>query len=519
MPLGKLNSFDLDHLRYETAKLRNYYNFPQITDEQKFWIAISFLLLILSAFLSHFSLLGDFRTYQFGVKHQWMWDPDGPYLSSGIFFFRVDKLDFHGHPGLILQMLIGIVSESMFLIAKFLNCPVGYEKFIVKNYYWLVFFSRTILTAVHLCSFFVLYRICIRLMSSRAALLAVCSYATTYTLIFYINRISPEVILILSMLLAIFSFFKYQEQKEKECFTILYIIGAAFFCSVSCFSKFMLGIPFSLALMIYLFALIFFDDGDKQLSKIRNWFVFCSFMALFVSIMSLKIDILRFFEFWFKHSPVDKDMIHPGLEGSIQMVNIINSYFQNYIIPFLSYKTWLPQQTKMGLFVLAESVFAVVSIVGGLIFFKKNRNDRWKTGLFIIIIICTLPIVIYRNDFHYYFLYTVFASIFCGYIIAYWLDTYLTANISEGRKFIFGLLIVGLIHCPGLMISLDGKIYNMKQYYNHKKCISSLRTMEYSEKLPKAIKKTALMRSLGFQYYTTSNSLKEAASYYVNSEN
>ncbi len=486
--------------------------------EYTFWIVLYSVLLISSLFLSHYSLLGDFRTYQFGVEHQWMWDPDGVYLSSGILFFRGDGLDFPGHPGLFLQMLIGLISESMFALAKLQNCPVGFEKFIVKNYYWLVLIVRTLLTIIHLCSFFVLYKICLRLMSSRAALLAVFSYATTYTVIFYINRISPEAILMLSMLLSILFLFKYQEQTEEKKWTAAaYILLSSFFCSIACLSKFMLGVPFSIAMICSLFCLSFSKRRPDNLGKFYYFSLFCLFWGVFIYILSLKIDFSAFLEFWLKYSPMKMGNINQDFESASQIANVVNRYLHDYLYPFFSYKALLPQHSKMGLFVFSESLFAMLSIIGGFVLFKAAAIDSQKISLFIMVVVCTLPVVIYRNDFHYYFPYMVLGSIFLGAVISYWVDACLKAKISENKKFVAGLFIIGLIHYPGFMISLDGKLYNMKLYNRHKRYIDALKTIQYSEKLPVTIKKTALLRSLGFQYYTTSNSLKEAAAYYVNS--
>ena len=470
--------------------------------------------LCISILLSASALMGDFRTYVFGIKHQFMWDPGGPYLSSGAYFFRSAKIhNFHAHPGLILQLVIGIVSEIYYWCAKLAGCNATYAKFIIKNYYWIIFSIKTIITCAHLCSFYVLNRIATRIVDHRLAVIAMVAYASTYPVFYYINNISPDTITVLFILCTILCVFKFLETnnistvKSKN----IIIFGVAFFSIAACFSKIMIGLPATVAVWIYM-VIIIIKQQRKIFSKFKDCFILFSSSIGFALIWTQKLEWSRFFEFWSKYTPGSGTL--DVNEGMTDKAFHIAVYFFKGVFKLTN---WIPEYSKLGLFITAECVFILISFWGIYLFYKKaNPIEKRKLYLILLISIFILPVVIYRSAFHYFFLYMAFASLFFSYAIIDWFKNYLAEHVGWQQKTILAMSIILILHLPGLIISIDGKKHDARVYNKEFKAFySALGGINYNERIAIEGNPKNILGALGLKLHTDPKILRKTALSYV----
>ena len=224
-------------------KLKDFFKFLLAN---RFWIILSGLFILASCLISYFSLFGDWRTYIFGVRNQNIWDPGSAYLASGMSFFD-QRYSWVGHPGLFLMLLIQSIARLYYWCCSIcIGTTAPYYSFLAKNLFGLIFITKLVSTIIHLLSFYALYSLALTLFRNNwLAINSVVAYSTTYAVLFYINYIVPEPLLLLFTLLSISCAWKFYENWEQNNKTrgYQYIVLSAFFAVAALYTKVMIIAP------------------------------------------------------------------------------------------------------------------------------------------------------------------------------------------------------------------------------------------------------------------------------------
>jgi hypothetical protein len=465
-----------------------------------------------SLLLTYSAIMGDFRTFVFGIEHQKMWDPGGPYLSSGVFYFRLDDAAnfFSGHPGLTLRLIIGVISEFYYICAKLTGCVASYPVFVVKNYYFLIFYSKLMITFVHICSFCLIQRISIRFTTGLASVIAIVSYASSYPVIYYINEVSPDPLLITFVLSAVLLVFKYMEAindgkiKKSYCF----LVGISFFTIAACFTKMMFGIPLIVAISVFLFWANKQERRIAVVDRIKCFSIYACSSLVFFLMWSTKMNWKSFFSFWLALTTGEISVVHSASIGN-KLLHILHYYLIEVIYSFLSFESLSQIYSKQGLFLIAEAIFFIVAFRGVFLLLKNATTDaKRKFYLIIVISIFIAPTVIYHNIFHYYFIYMAFASIAFAYTMITWCKKYLSEDIGDLQKIIICILFICIIHFPGSIFMIDGKIYNANIYKNkYQAFYTALSLIDYNERIATDGNIDEIIEALGLIYCTGYSSM------------
>jgi hypothetical protein len=138
-------------------------------------------------------------------------DPGGYYLASAHEAFPPKgSLTFYGHPGVPLQLLLCAIQWLFFAVAR--RDGMGFSAVCARHLPAIFTLSKLAMTAAHLAAIGALYRFSRRwLETPRARAIAIGAYATSFPVLYYISRISPEPFAVLFFLLTFLFLWRAQE--------------------------------------------------------------------------------------------------------------------------------------------------------------------------------------------------------------------------------------------------------------------------------------------------------------------
>lgn len=159
-------------------------------------VALAATLLLFSGFYSHAAPNGHWRNIVFGSDMWFESDPGGDYVASAHELLGSNRGPLYpGHPGTPLQLLLAGVQHGYHLAAA--DGSETYTRFTARNLPRVFFFSKLLITLLHLLSFYLVYRLArLLLQSDRAALIAALAYASSFPVLYYLSRISVEPLLV-----------------------------------------------------------------------------------------------------------------------------------------------------------------------------------------------------------------------------------------------------------------------------------------------------------------------------------
>lgn len=484
----------------------------------RFWIVLSVFLFAVSAFCSHFGLFGQFRTTTFGVSYSAIWDPGGPYLASGTLLYRTDKASFYGHPGLFLQTGAALLGEGSYLIAtRIFDCSASYPRFIAKNCYWFILVGKLIMTACHLLWLYLLSRICARFWTDRLTThVAILACLTTFPVLYYLNTISPEPILITWVLTALLLAWKWADDRQagRSRRAWAWFALSALACAGACCSKFMFGVPATVAVSLY-----YVIESKTALSRMRRVLlppVFLILCALLVIALSQKVDWRAFFVHWRHYTAGLSDhpawSPHPAAdEGLVAKATAVLRSAATILRPTLSLSHWLPARSPHGLLCAAEIAFVPVALVGTFLMLRRLEENRREFWSILLVVICIAPIVIYKDYYNYYILPLALASIPFAYVLTTAFRSVLKTRVSRTLQWAILAAAVGVIHLPSIIIIADAKLGDIQMYRWYHQCyFTGLRRISYDQRIGLTEANLDMAKVLGFDYRTDPVILKEA---------
>ena len=304
------------------------------------------------------------------------------------------------------------------------------------------------MTALHVLSFYVLYRFARRLLPDRSAcLLAVLAYATSFPTLFFLSRISPEPLLVVFFLGTIISVWNLQERAAAG------ERGKAYLCAVSAAlcaaAAFYTKIHLAGLLIPFVFFQILFEKHARDdaiprrlRSRLPMAALFAAGAGLALWVGSLQMNWPVFARFSYEYMP-GRDSAASDASGAIapdylKAIERTPAYLASRVPVFL--KLYTMGSTYEGVFALAECLFLVCALLGLVMYLRIHPGSRSRIAWLAAYWVLMAPVLIHRASFHYYFIPLALASIFTGYLIWEWVAR-VTRN-SERRRFWVGALVI-----------------------------------------------------------------------------
>jgi hypothetical protein len=425
-----------------------------------FWPALTATLLVSSAVTSYLSPCGFWTNYVFNVPFWHHGDPAGFYFGAGVHFFGDDRSAV-GHPGLTLQLFLHLILRVFHVGHSFFGESVAFEPFIAKNIHWLFFICEVAVTALHVLSFYVLYRFARRLLPDRSpCLLAVLAYATTFPTLFYLSRISPEPLLIVFFLGTIISVWNLQQQAVAAELRKAYLwaVSAALCAAAAFYTKIHLAGP----LIPFVFFQILFEKharDDSVSRRLRGRLPMAALFAASAALAlwggSLQMDWPVFARYSYDYMP-GRDSEASDASGAIapdylKAIERTPAYLASRVPVFL--KLYTMNSTNEGVFALAEFFFLVCALLGLIRYVRVHPESRSRIAWLAAYWVLMAPVLIHRASFHYYFIPLALASIFTGYVIWEWIG-YVARN-GERRRFWLGALVTLVLHGAAIVFYVN----------------------------------------------------------------
>jgi hypothetical protein len=488
------------------------------------------VLLTATLLFSHFGLFGDFRWRVFGVPHHFMWDPGGPYMTSGAYLFRTGKFAFVGHPGIFLQFLIACAAEGSYGLARVFGTPPDYSRYLARNWYSLVLLMKLLTAALHVLSFWLLARLGRRFhpdgVSDRGVALAC---ATAYPFLVYLNNVSGEPILHCLVLAAILLAWKHFEARaeRRPVAAWAFLVASGIAAAAGCYSKMMLAAPAALGLLLYLLIERPPEERRPSTRRVLVGAVFVASLAALAAALSLVVHWKRFFTLWSMYSGAECAM--GGAEaapmGLWATLTACCGLIADKVGPMFAWEYWLPGPTPMGLFWLAEGPFVLIALVGTVLMLRNPHIDRRKLVGLLLIGLMILPVALFRREWHYYMILQALGCIPFCYALRASVARLRTGEATKPAGLAVMAILIALVHFPSIALSVEGKFSDIDTYRRRSAAFfSALRRVDPDRRVallgyraPKNPRQPgAEHRALGICYGSDPPELREAIrSYFV----
>jgi len=446
------------------------------------WTLFSFVFIITSLVVSYFGLFGSWTVSVFGARHYCNWDPDGFYLGAGISFFDERYTDFVGHPGTTLMFLIHIIARGYYWFAGMFGNSLSYEIFTAKNISSIILLIKLAVTGTYLLSFSILYRISLVFVKKGVAFIAVLSFATTGIVLCYINKISPEPVMILFTLLSIFWCWKYIEQC-KNYRGYIYIALSAFACTAALFSKILIVAPLFLFVLLY----ISFHKRLTLKKKIVGSVLFVILCGLSSLLIGWKVDWGAFFQFWSQYGP-DSIVHTKDYRWFVNFVQTTNNAFimlLKELSEAFSFASWIPGiGNKKAQFNAAELPFILIALFGLFMYWKKHHEKRRQLAWMIIFLVMIAPPVLYKGAYHYFMIHLAFLAILFSYFICTAVDKLFKSTINNQKKILIAGIAILILHSFSIAIFIESKKSDIRAYMKWgKPYYDALNKIDYHERI------------------------------------
>jgi hypothetical protein len=492
---------------------------------------ICIVVLTIFAIISYKTLFGWWTVKVIGFDNQtFNWDPGGAYLGSGIALFSqryAANANWPGHPGITLMFLIQIISRGLHWLAILFGPTVSYEAYVAKNMFWIILIAKIAISLLYLISSYVVYIFTLELINKKEiALLAVISYLTTYPVLAYFNNISPEPLMIIFTLLSILFILKYKKHpfsyKDNNLQPFKYLGLSALLTACSLGTKIVFAIP--LVVLIFLFVLL--EKHSLNSKKIKfsltrrlsDSGLFLFLLVIFLIPIYWKVDLNNFFHYWFFYSPGSPSYISAKNWG----INILTNLWYlagNFVITLIQngFYVFLPKFNYYGVFVIAESVFLLLSVFGILMFWKNEPKKRLILVWLIIFNLLISYFLIYHTIWHYFMIQLAFLAIFFAYFVYSCVNK--IKNLSSKGKIITSILTIILCHSFSIFLFINLRVSDMKEYKTWQPYYEALRKIGYNEKIG-VINSPGFAKIFGnFLFYMPKSSnnqfTKELSNYFI----
>ncbi len=426
-----------------------------------FWIGISAALLATSYAASSSALTGGWEVHVLGVEHGSIWDPGGPYFGGGVLLFHQPYAPFVGHPGLTLMLLCHLVAKAVYLP---FSSDMAFDAFVARYLYWVIAASMLSITGVFLLVLAVIERLALRVLGEpRLAILAVVAYATTFPVLYYLNKISTEPLLVLFTLLAFLWLWRYYELRGQRL-AMVFLALSAQAAVAAIYTKVLIVAPIAL----FIPAQIVFYGGAPVRRRIRDGGLYVMFCVPGLLLGALKTDWAYFVQFWFAYAPGA-----PRYSGSSNWLENLLVNAPTTVLAMLGsalsqlapWRLVLSFETREGLFFASEGLFLLLSAAGLVMYLRACRNRPVLLLWFLAFLGLTAVPYLQKglSAWHYLFIHFAVASIFVSYAIARLARTLIGANVATLRGWLLCCCAVLAVNSIGLYLFIDMRRYDARQ--------------------------------------------------------
>lgn len=368
------------------------------------------------------------------------------------------------------MLLVQLIARAYYWIGSVcIEIHVSYYSFLAKNLFGLIFITKLAMTVINLLSFYVLYSLSLKVLRDKwLARNAVIAYATTYTVLYYINFVVPEPLLVLFTLLSIDCAWKSYESRDHENGVRKYqYIALSAFCAIAAFfTKMMIAAP--LVILIPVFLLVQKKSLTEKTflplrERILSAFTFIGAAVPFALLCAYKVNWTDFLKFWFKHAPGSlsfdsskSSLLNVGA-NSLEFLQRLGEVFFRRILS----GELLFAHGKMGLFIKAELIFFICATIGVIQYYAKFKDKRIHVYWIMFFVASISPVVLYRWQAHYFIIHLAVASIFFSYFVNNIIGTKLTGRLNGP---LVAVIITLVIHLGSITLFVDAKRFDVVEY-------------------------------------------------------
>ena len=417
---------------------------------------------------------GPWKNHVAGVT---MWqneDPGGFYVVSSLFYVGIDRYPaFVGHPGLPLQLMIGLLARAMYFVHCLTGKHVPFLTYCAHHLRALFIMAGLLIAALHVVSFHALYAAAKRILNDAGtAFLAVLAYATLFPTLYFATRVSVEPLLVTFVLWTFLCLWKMRERLDERATgnACWWAALAALAATAALFTKFHLSAPLiPLALLQ-----ILVQRGsraataDRLRCRVPRLLPATSFVAstaIAILLFSLKFDWRSFFNIWFQWTPGGKrftateNLAGDYASNAPAMAKTTWAYFLKHCTSYTTFFGPTPQ----SLFTIAEGLFVILA-VAGLVWFWRSRPEK-RSMLFwpMLFGLSIAPVLAYRGLWHYFFLHLAFGSIFAAFCIRQLLARF-RPHLSPRTAVAIAAWTILLIHSVSIVFFVRSKLYDASKY-------------------------------------------------------
>jgi hypothetical protein len=415
-----------------------------------------FLTMVVFAILAP---CGEWENEVFGLAIRHSADPGGPYVVSAVHFFDQRYPPFVGgaHPGTTLQLVVYVAARALYEAAVlFRVAKTPMIDFWAHHLTWLFGWSSLVVASLHLVSFHALHAYARRLgLCPRAAFVAVLAYATSFPLLYYGTRVSPEPLLVALTLAALLQADSCATalQSGRRLRAWLFAGGAGAAAMLAIFTKLHLAYPLPLLIVVQVLVQRR-RDGQTLIGRLRDGLppagcALAGSVAVFV-VCSLKVNWHAFFDFWFRYT-AGRPVGDPHLPLTqryaatlwLMALGEASGVVRNLADHF--------RPTVKGLFTLTDGVFVVIAGFGLFLLWRRVPEARPKLVWPVALCVGLLPVVAFRGVWHYYLLHLTFAAIGFAFAVEVWLTHQPLGRTPAGRRLTGAVMTTLLVHSVSLV--------------------------------------------------------------------
>ena len=438
-----------------------------------FWLFVGSVYLLLPLVLTVLAPNGLWENHVFGITMWWENDPGGSYLlGAHELLSQRGSMRFAGHPGLPMQLLLSLLQYLVYLLAGAGLTGLSFTEFIARHMVLVWCLSKLLCTVVHIGAIYCVFLFARAILASeRAATLSALAYATSWPVLYYLSRISPEPWMVAFFCLSFLALWRYEGALTSGTVArawpwALVAAGAAASALVSKM-QLMIGLPF-----FCLGLIVFAGDsrGSAGRPNARSRFggalVFTAGFVLTLLAYTLFMDWSEFFRLYRQLLADSVRTIGGGQENMGWLEGL--ALRSRWAFQTLNPKAFRPQCTRAQLFAFCEFPMLVLSGWGlALLVGLRGITTRLRWPLAYMLV--TLVAWVLRSpgrawtDFHYSFVILVVLAVGYGHLVRRLLGDSCLSSLDSRRWFAVGAITL-LFHSPGLWAALDSRLQDVKQY-------------------------------------------------------
>lgn len=449
------------------------------------------LLLCLAIVVSYFDFLGHWRVFVFGYDYGWSWDPDSAYVGSGITLMDQRYTSFIGHPGLPLLWLIQATSRVLYWFSGAWLSGTSFHIFAAHEIFLIVFISRIQLILLNIASIYIVYRLARMLLNSvNLAELTALTYATSFPVLFYFNKIMPEPIFVSLAIAAFLLAWSIPETfKVSRSKAAIHLVILASLYVGTLYTKLTVAIPliFFIPYMV-LHRTCRARSGQLSISRkeiLTGCLLFLISTFAFLMLGGYKMNWSEFLSFWFKFAPGGPtyDADQHWLSNLVTKTFHILAVFPQLVLDKL--QTFIfPSSFGLGIFQVSEALVMIGALPGALLFWREfpeyRENQIWLIAFGAVFV----PIAIFRNGLHYFLIPMAIASIFFVYGLHRLIQKTRHTHSQRGWVSSKSLLVLILFaHGCAIVAAVESKGSTLKSAKSSRELFLAAQDLNYGERI------------------------------------